>query len=379
MKNAFILMAGSLFLIFASCTHEREKKKATSSSEQFEINGTIAEMDSGYVLISHAEPEGDTMITDTIPVHNNTFIYTGSQNVPAFYSLRIKGSRQAPARFFVENAKITFSAMKDSLQAANVSGSSSEDMYQNYLRHLEPVRTKMDQWEDQYTKANKSRNEQLVSSLEKTYDSLSEQKKEVISNFVKSYPKSIISAWAVSRNFRFNPDPQKLKPLYEALDTSVQSTVYGKEIKQTLDIAEKLQTGNTAPDFTQTNISGDPLSLSDLRGKYVLIDFWASWCGPCRRENPNVVKAYSQYKNDGFTILGVSLDENKEDWKKAVKKDHLNWHQVSDLKGWKNAVAREYGIYAIPSNILIGPKGKIIAKDLRREKLQNTLAAIFKK
>jgi thiol-disulfide isomerase/thioredoxin len=120
------------------------------------------------------------------------------------------------------------------------------------------------------------------------------------------------------------------------------------------------------------------LALSSFKGKYVLLDFWASWCGPCRRENPNVVEAYKKYKGKNFTILGVSLDENKEAWIKAVKDDGLAWNHVCDLKGWKNVVAAEYGIRAVPSNFLLDPSGKILAHNLRGEVLQDTLAKILK-
>lgn len=379
MKKQFFFMAAGFFLMLMSCFHEQEKRHASMSSDNFRIEGTIAEMDSGKVLFSHYDFEADSMITDTVAVKNDTFTYTGVQNVPALYSLRIAGKQQQPARFFVENAKITFSAMKDSISGSDVTGSASEDMYKAYLRQLKPVKVKMDEWQDQYMQAHKSDNEQLVESLEDTYNSLVDQKKQAIRDFVHSYPESVISAWAVARNFRYSPDPQKLSSLYEALDTSAQHTVYGKQIKETLDIAKKLAIGNIAPDFTQTDINGNPLSLSDLRGKYVLIDFWASWCGPCRQENPNVVEAYNKYKDEGFTVLGVSLDEDKGAWEKAIENDDLHWYHVSDLKGWKNAVAQQYGIKAIPSNILIDPDGKILAKNLRGDELQNKLAEIFNK
>ncbi len=136
--------------------------------------------------------------------------------------------------------------------------------------------------------------------------------------------------------------------------------------------------GDDAPDFTLNDISGKNVSLSSFKGKYVLVDFWASWCAPCRRENPNVVAAYNKYKNKNFTILGVSLDNDKEKWQEAVKKDGLAWSHVSDLKGWESEVAATYAVQAIPANFLLDPEGKVIARDLRAEALEAKLAEVLK-
>lgn len=147
----------------------------------------------------------------------------------------------------------------------------------------------------------------------------------------------------------------------------------GNQIKS----AQRLMVGGEAPDFTQNTPEGEPMQLSDLRGKVVLVDFWASWCGPCRRENPHVVKLYEKYKDKGFDILGVSLDNSKDRWLGAIDKDGLTWNHVSDLKGWKNAAAAMYSVRSIPSTFLLNEKGEIIARDLRGAALDNQLKEIF--
>jgi peroxiredoxin len=142
--------------------------------------------------------------------------------------------------------------------------------------------------------------------------------------------------------------------------------------------AGKIAVGFTAPDFTMADTEGKQVSLSSFKGKYVLLDFWASWCGPCRGENPNVVANYNKYKSKNFTVLGVSLDEDKAAWLAAIKKDNLTWTHVSDLKGWSNAVAKVYGVESIPFNALLDPSGKIIATDLRDEDLGKKLGTVLK-
>lgn len=149
------------------------------------------------------------------------------------------------------------------------------------------------------------------------------------------------------------------------------------DVKTALEKAMRLSVGTVAPDFSQNKPDGTALKLSSLRGKYVLIDFWASWCGPCRRENPNVVRLYNQYKDKGFEILGVSLDQARDRWLQAIEQDQLTWPHVSDLKGWANEVAKLYEVSSIPKTILLDPQGKIVAKDLRGPSLERMLAQLL--
>jgi peroxiredoxin len=165
--------------------------------------------------------------------------------------------------------------------------------------------------------------------------------------------------------------------IYDTLTPAVKKSYFGEKLGDLVSAAGKTAIGNVAPDFTQNDVAGNPITLSSLRGQYVMIDFWASWCGPCRQENPNIVQAYNAYKDKGFTILGVSLDQDKAAWEKAILDDKLTWLQVSDLKYWENAVARTYNIQSIPASILLDKEGKIIAKDLRGEALEAKLKELM--
>jgi peroxiredoxin len=250
-------------------------------------------------------------------------------------------------------------------------------VYRTYLDQIGPTEALMDTLSNQYAAASKQGDKSMLQGEEMTYDSLAGARKDAIADFVRTHKKSVISAWAIASNFLYYPDPDRLGKLYDELDTAAQRTSYGRKIHEALATARRVAIGKPAPDFTENDAEGKPLSLSSLRGKYVLVDFWASWCQPCRMENPNVVKAFKKYEDDGFTVLGVSLDKDKGAWMKAIRHDHLTWDQVSDLNGWQNAVAREYGVRAIPANFLVGPKGIIVAENLHGGQLEKKLAELL--
>ncbi|WP_324676597.1 TlpA disulfide reductase family protein [Hymenobacter sp. GOD-10R] len=207
-----------------------------------------------------------------------------------------------------------------------------------------------------------------------------DKRKQRITTYITTHPDVPASLDSLKEVVGPVPDHAEAAKLYNALSATVRNTPAGKAYGEELDRIKLVAVGQQAPDFTQQTPDGRQVSLADYRGKYVLVDFWASWCGPCRAENPNVIKIYNQFKDKNFDILGVSLDKDqaREKWLKAIQDDKLAWTQVSDLKGWQNQVAMLYWVRAIPQNFLIDPSGKIVATNLRGEALQTTLSKLIK-
>jgi peroxiredoxin len=225
--------------------------------------------------------------------------------------------------------------------------------------------------------AMKNANEDETEKLELQIKDIAARKLERKALFISKNPNSDFSLSLINDQLAYLGNYEDGSLLYSKLGKSAKSKPIAKKIEEKLAVLKHSAIGEQMPDFTQPDTVGKPVKLSDFKGKYVLVDFWASWCHPCRAENPNVLKAYGKYKDKGFTVLGISLDDNASRWKKAIEEDQMPWAQVSDLKGFKNEVSTYYGINAIPSTLLLDPAGKIIAKDLRGKALHTSLALIF--
>jgi len=284
--------------------------------------------------------------------------------------------------FYVDKGEFEINS-QDSVAKAVIKGSKINDDNEKLLAQLKPLIEQARKIKEEQDTASpaKQNTAEFQNAMQAKHKELQIEQKATLKIFILSNPDSYLSLLALYSVAGPSPDPSEVDPLYNSLSDRLKATETGKVLKKSLDALRNTAIGVTAPDFIQNDINGVPVKLSSFRGKYVLLDFWASWCGPCRQENPNVVKAYNKYKDKNFTILSVSLDKasGKADWLAAIQNDGLSWTQVSDLKFWNNEVAALYSITSIPANFLIDPNGKIIARDLRGDDLQNTLEQVLAK
>jgi peroxiredoxin len=347
----------------------------------FTISGTIAPgKDPVEKVILSYNVDGAAKL-DSVKVADGKYAFKGQVKDPLLAGLRAvhRSAKRDLFMIFLENSSIKVSSA-DSFSLATVTGSKSDRDYRILMKSLKPYNDRMGALSVAYTGYRRDKDEAGMKRIDEQAELLQDSIRQQYKVFLDKYAQSPIAMYAF-RNFAgWDIKPAEVEPVFLKLPEATRNTPAGQEMASRISKAKQVSIGSVAPNFTQNDTLDRPVTLTSFRGKYLLIDFWASWCGPCRQENPNVVAAWQKYKDKGFDVLGVSLDQptGKERWLKAIHDDKLTWTQVSDLKYWKNEVAVAYGIQAIPQNYLLDPNGVIIDKNLRGEALQTKLAELLK-
>ncbi|HEX8017676.1 MAG TPA: TlpA disulfide reductase family protein [Flavobacterium sp.] len=376
MKNT-ILKSGLAALALMTAITSCSKKE-----EGFTINGNIPGQKDGTVYLEFQDGD-QNVVKDSAKIVDGKFSFAGKVEEPLRYSIKLKGQEYGKV-FILSNETIGFKAHKDSVYMAKLSGATQDSIYGSYYKNefkkIQDIAGPVYKLSDSLTQNGKVKlSEEQKTMMDKKWKDLQTLADDLTFKFIKSHKDQIAGALVLDDRLVTYGTPEQVKEYFALLSPEVQGSYFGKKIKEGIELNNKTAVGVEAPQFSQTDVNGKIVKLSDYKGKYVLVDFWASWCGPCRKENPNVVLAYKTYHDKGFDVLGVSLDDKKKLWEKAIEKDGLTWTHVSDLKGWKNEAAVLYGVKLVPTNYLIGPDGKIVAKNLREAELQSKLKEIFSK
>ncbi len=339
----------------------------------FTIQGKLTGIPDGTNIRMVKNGENTELAAATIS--NSAFQLKGSVEEPVLCFLFI-GNEPRPVEIFVENKKINLIGDKEKPGEYTITGSVSHDEFSSFVKTFIPLA-------QQYSTLAGIINGTMPGpgrdSLIMTHRNMQDIIQKNIEKLVAEKPQSPVTAFILSATYAFNEDPLQLEGRFNKLDETVKKTSTGKQLAAMIAESKVGSIGSLAMDFSQADTAGVPVALSSFRGKYVLLDFWASWCGPCRQENPNVVENFNKFSAKNFTVLGVSLDRpgQKERWLEAIKADGLNWTHVSDLQFWNNAVAVMYNVRGIPQNFLLDPEGKIIAKNLRGPALEAKLCEVL--
>jgi peroxiredoxin len=349
-------------------TAQAQQMKTTGFHIEGHIKG-IAEK--SVVTLSDANKPTDTL--SHAVVKEGVFILTGHVTEPNLVILNFQSANKK-IPIFIGNETVTVNGDVENLNSMQVQGSSSELDFRTFEQEFNPYFAQINKLSQLANSSDASIKKDSVSDV---YQATIMSLQVKVDSFILQRKSSYVSPFLLVVVNQLSDDVFLLEKRYQSLSPDVQQSMYGKYIGEQIDNGKIGAVGTEAMDFTQSDTSGRPVSLSSFKGKYVLIDFWASWCKPCRMENPNVLAAYERFKVKNFTVLGVSLDRSRDAWIKAIQDDKLGWSQVSDLKFWNNAVAMQYHIQQIPQNFLIDPNGKIVGKNLRGADLDSRLCALL--
>jgi|CXWL01.1.fsa_nt_gi peroxiredoxin len=361
MKRLLLILLLSPLFIFAQVT-----------SGGFTIEGKLDGILDGTEITLYKNGENTELAKAT--VLNTKFTLKGTVTEPVLCFLIIGAGK--PVEIYVENTAISIKGKNVEPPVYEIEGSASHKDFDAFIEIFMPLAKQLgSQANIINTTVPGAERDKLMAA----YNSARDDMQKAIDKFVKDKPKSIVTPFILNVTYSFNEDIVMLENRFRSLDEKVQKSEAGSQLEKFIAESKIGAVGTQALDFSQPDTTGVPVSLSSFRGKYVLVDFWASWCNPCRLENPNVVENFKKFSSKNFTVLGVSLDRpgQKAKWVNAIHEDNLTWTHISDLQFWNNSAAVLYNIKGIPQNILVDPEGKIVAKNLRGPALEAKLCELL--
>ena len=360
----FIFLAG---LILASCTQP--------AKNEYTISGNIDSVFDAMVYIQK-RADGPLIPVDSTRLSDGNFIFKGTIDYPEVYYITIPAIKSS-VPFFIEASNIDVKINTKDINKTKIKGSKAQADYDSYLDMLEQFNAKLKEGYQLYNKAEELDDQEKVRYYDSVINAVDEQRSQFSKNYVLENPGSFVSPYIVYRN-SYTYELEELETALNAFDSILSNSMYTNFMEDYRDVLKRTEVGEKYVPFSMADSTGTEIALTDFIGSnYLLVDFWASWCSPCRQENPNLVALYDKYHDKGFDIFGVSFDSNRDRWLGAISNDKLTWTHVSDLQGWANAAGKLYGIRSIPSNVIIDPSGTIIAKNLRGDDLKAKLAELF--